>query len=185
MKKVGIIGCGGIAQVHGWVLQGMENTELVAVCDVEEENAKALSEQYGEEKAKVYTEWCELCESDVDVVHICTPHYLHAPMAVELLRQGKASGGKHRGPSHGNAGEKYFLMIAESAYGIFYPGLAILPFHDSECNRFSFTLSLRALINQQHIHVKFFRIRENTVSVPDTAAPIPMKKNNYRCIVKQ
>jgi len=90
MKKVGIIGCGGIAQVHGWVLQGMENTELVAVCDVEEENAKALSEQYGEEKAKVYTEWCELCESDVDVVHICTPHYLHAPMAVELLRQGKA-----------------------------------------------------------------------------------------------
>ena len=90
MIKVGIIGCGGIAQVHGWVLQGMENTELVAVCDVDEQKAKALAEQYGEGKAKVYMDWRGLCETDVDVVHICTPHYLHAPMAVELLRRGKA-----------------------------------------------------------------------------------------------
>lgn len=90
MQRVGIIGCGGIAQVHGWVLQGMENVELVAVCDVEKDRAGALSERYGGGAAHVYTDWHELCESDVDVVHICTPHFLHAPMAVELLRHGKA-----------------------------------------------------------------------------------------------
>ncbi len=90
MKKVGIIGCGGIAQVHGWVLQNMENAELTATCDVELNRAEALSQRYGTGTATVYTDWHELCDSDVDVVHICTPHYLHASMAVELLRHGKA-----------------------------------------------------------------------------------------------
>ena len=90
MKKVGLIGCGNIAQVHGWALQGMENVELAAVCDVIEEKATAFAKQYGDEKTKVYTDWHKLCESDAEVVHICTPHYLHAPMAAELLRHGKA-----------------------------------------------------------------------------------------------
>ena len=90
MQKVVIIGCGGIAQVHGWVLQGMENVVLTAVCDVEKDRAVALSERYGVKNATVYADWRELCESDVDVVHICTPHFLHAPMAEELLRHGKA-----------------------------------------------------------------------------------------------
>ena len=90
MKKVGIIGCGGIAQVHGWVLQGMENAEVIAVCDVEAARATALSERYGAGNVVVFTDWKELCGSDVDVVHICTPHFLHAPMAAELLRHGKA-----------------------------------------------------------------------------------------------
>ncbi len=89
MKKVGIIGCGGIAQVHGWVLQGMENAELTAVCDVEWSKAVALAERYGTGSTKKYADWYELCKSDVDVVHICTPHHLHVPMAIELLRQGK------------------------------------------------------------------------------------------------
>lgn len=90
MKKVGIIGCGGIAQVHGWVLQSMENAELTAVCDIEEDRATTLSVRYGEGNAKVYTNWQALCKSNVDAVHICTPHYLHVPMAVELLKCGKA-----------------------------------------------------------------------------------------------
>lgn len=90
MKKVGLIGCGNIARVHGWVLQNMEKAELVAVCDAVGEKATAFAEQYGDVKTKVYTDWHELGGSDVDVVHICTPHYLHALMAAELLRYGKA-----------------------------------------------------------------------------------------------
>lgn len=90
MKKVGIIGCGGIAQVHAWVLQGMEQVELIAVCDLKREKAEALAKQYTDGKAAVYTNWKQLCQTDLDVVHICTPHFLHAPMAVEALEQGKA-----------------------------------------------------------------------------------------------
>ena len=39
MKKAGIIGCGGISQVHCAVLAGMDDVELAAVCDVAEEKA--------------------------------------------------------------------------------------------------------------------------------------------------
>lgn len=90
MKKVGIIGCGNIAQVHGWVIQNMEDAELVAVCDTEPEKAGALSKEYTGGKAEVYTDWLALCGAELDVVHICTPHFLHAPMAVELLKHEKA-----------------------------------------------------------------------------------------------
>lgn len=90
MKKAGIIGCGAIAQVHGWVLHGMEDVELTAVCDVDEEKAKVLSEQYADGRAEIYSDWRALCAAKLDVIHICTPHFLHVPMAVEALRCGKA-----------------------------------------------------------------------------------------------
>jgi len=90
VKRVGIIGCGNIAQVHAWVLQEMEQAELSAVCDIVKEKAVSLSEKYADGREKVYTDWMELCLAEVDVVHVCTPHHLHVPMALEALKQGKA-----------------------------------------------------------------------------------------------
>lgn len=90
MKKSGIIGCGNIAKVHGWVLQGMEDVELAAVCDLDVKKAENVAEQYGNDKTQVYADWLQVCDSDLDVIHICTPHFLHVPMAVEALKQGKA-----------------------------------------------------------------------------------------------
>ena len=85
-KKAGIIGCGGIAHVHAWALRSMKDVELVAFCDSEKYKAKAFAGS----DALVCDDWRKFCKLDLDVVHICTPHYLHAPMAVELLRSGKA-----------------------------------------------------------------------------------------------
>ena len=90
MQKAAIIGCGGIAQVHGWVLNNLDNADLKIVCDINLEKAKSLSEKYTGGKAMVIADWQELKNADIDVVHICTPHYLHAPMALELLESGKA-----------------------------------------------------------------------------------------------
>ncbi len=93
MKKVGIIGCGGIARVHAWVLGNMEDVEVKALCDVHLERTKQLAETI-RNKAQDVTlteEWRALCNMDLDVVHVCTPHFLHAPMAEELLRNGKAA----------------------------------------------------------------------------------------------
>ena len=90
MLKAAIIGCGGISQVHGWALNNIENAVLSLVCDIEHDKAKFLSEKYTEGRAKITTDWREICDSDIDVIHICTPHYLHAPMALELLRHDKA-----------------------------------------------------------------------------------------------
>ena len=103
MWKVGLIGCGSIAKVHGWVLSAKEDGKIVAACDIvreraeafmrefgQEENSADASDSMGQEAKGVYTDWKELLTKDIDVIHICTPHYLHAPMATEFLRRGKA-----------------------------------------------------------------------------------------------
>ncbi len=86
MNRVGIVGCGGIAQVHAWVLRGMADVTPVAFCDLDLQKAGDLAR----DGDLVTDDWHRLCGADLDAVHICTPHVLHAPMAVEFLRNGKA-----------------------------------------------------------------------------------------------
>jgi predicted dehydrogenase len=89
MKKVGIIGCGGIAHVHGWVLADMENAEIAALCDTDVTHAEKIAGAFAP-GAAIVTDWESLLDADLDAVHICTPHVLHAPMATAFLEHGKA-----------------------------------------------------------------------------------------------
>ena len=86
MLKAAIVGCGGIAQVHGKVLQDFDGAELVACADIIPERAEKLAATYG---GKAYTSLEEMLENeDVDVLHICTPHYLHTPMMKYAVEKG-------------------------------------------------------------------------------------------------
>ena len=86
--KVAVIGCGKIAQVrHLPEYAASEHVEIVAVCDVVKERAEEIAEQYG---AKAYTDYKEVVQlKDVDVVSVCLPNYLHAPVSVAALNAGK------------------------------------------------------------------------------------------------
>lgn len=92
--KVGIIGCGGIAGVHAWVLRQMSDVEITVLCDIDVQKAENLKKELCRpvdcEKILTISDWHEIVREDIDAVHICTPHYLHAPMAVEFLKAGKA-----------------------------------------------------------------------------------------------
>ncbi len=89
MKRVGIIGCGGIAGTHAWALSKMADVELAAFADILPERAQSFSEKYTDGKAAVYSDLTKMLrEAGLDVVHICTPHYLHVPMAIEALQAG-------------------------------------------------------------------------------------------------
>lgn len=83
-----VIGCGLISKNHLKALKNVKQASCTAVCDIEREKAEKAAEQYG--IAKIYTDYHEmLADPDIDVVHICTPHFLHAQMAVDALRAGK------------------------------------------------------------------------------------------------
>ncbi len=84
---VGVVGCGGISGVHIPVLMNLEGVEIRAVCDVRPERAKAAAEKTGAEIAPDFE--ALIAREDIDAVHILTPHYLHAPMAIAALRAGK------------------------------------------------------------------------------------------------
>lgn len=83
---VGIIGCGSISVNHLKALSQTENVYIAAVCDIDPAKCRQAAEQYG---ATAYTNYHDLlADQNVQSVHICTPHYLHAPMAIDALSTG-------------------------------------------------------------------------------------------------
>ena len=89
MFRVAIIGCGGIAQVHASVLSALPDTILTACADIRPERAQAMAAKYG---CRAYPSMDALldAENELDSVHLCTPHYLHAPMAKKAAERGLA-----------------------------------------------------------------------------------------------
>ncbi|MGX7031458.1 Gfo/Idh/MocA family protein [Vagococcus zengguangii] len=89
--KVGIIGCGGIANgKHMPSLAKVENVEMVAFCDIIEERAVKAKADYGIADAKVYTDYREmLADTSIEVVHVCTPNSSHAEISVAAMEADK------------------------------------------------------------------------------------------------
>lgn len=85
--RAAIIGCGAIHHIHRGVLQQLDGVQIAAVCDDKSQRAQDAAEALG---CAAYTDYRELlADGSIDAVHICTPHYLHAPMAIAALRAGK------------------------------------------------------------------------------------------------
>lgn len=84
--RCAIVGCGGIAQVHAAALNEQETAELVAFADIKPERAQAMAEKFG---GRAYASLEQLLDNEsIEVLHICTPHYLHTPMAKLAAERG-------------------------------------------------------------------------------------------------
>ncbi|MBD5393353.1 MAG: Gfo/Idh/MocA family oxidoreductase [Lachnospiraceae bacterium] len=88
MIKVGIIGCGKIAQVrHLPEYADNPYCEIAAVFDVNGERAKEMAEKYN---ARVYDSYEELLnDSAIDAVSICTSNIVHASITIAALNAKK------------------------------------------------------------------------------------------------
>lgn len=83
--KVAIIGCGNIFPMHAQSIVSREDAELVAVCDVKQERAEEKAKIY---QCGIYTDYMEMFEKEkIDVLHICLPHHLHAPVTIEAAKR--------------------------------------------------------------------------------------------------
>ena len=89
--KIGIIGCGGIANgKHMPSLAKVADSEMVAFCDIIPERAEKAAKEFGTSDAKVYTDYKELLKDPtIDVVHVCTPNRSHSFITVDALEAGK------------------------------------------------------------------------------------------------
>jgi predicted dehydrogenase len=84
--KTAIIGTGKVAHLHAAALKGLEESDFVAVCNVNFEGARSFAEQYG---VKAYADVGEMIEAcGVQAVTICTPHPLHARTTIDATRAG-------------------------------------------------------------------------------------------------
>ncbi len=89
MRKLGVavIGTGFWGRNHARVYKELEETELVAVCDINSERAKAVAKQFD---VKPYTDIGRLLKRrDIEAVSICTWSTSLGKTALKALRAGK------------------------------------------------------------------------------------------------
>lgn len=86
--KVGIVGCGGITNLNhipAWLR--LEDVELVAVCDKNENAAKKIANKF--KIAKYHTDFSEMLEKEqLDAIDNCTPVQLHTSLSIQALEAG-------------------------------------------------------------------------------------------------
>jgi predicted dehydrogenase len=90
MNKIGfgVISASGMAQSHMLAIRDNPNTELRAVCDIDEEKAQNAAVRFNVDK--VYKNYKDLLkQSNIDAVVIVTPDQLHSEMTVAALEAGK------------------------------------------------------------------------------------------------
>ena len=89
--RIGIIGCGGIANgKHLPSLKAINRADIVAFCDLIPERAEKAAKEYGTPDAKVYTDYHELLKDEsIDVCYVLTPNRSHADITIDALHAGK------------------------------------------------------------------------------------------------
>ena len=86
--KIGIIGCGHIAEKMAATINGMQETESYAVAARSLEKAQAFASKWNFSKA--YGSYEELvADSEIDLVYIATPHSHHYEHARLCIMNGK------------------------------------------------------------------------------------------------
>lgn len=85
--KSALIGCGSIAPLHVQAVRAL-GADMAAVCDTDIRKAENFRKQFGLDSAKVYSSYTEMFDEEKpDVVHIATPHHLHAEMSAAALKR--------------------------------------------------------------------------------------------------
>ena len=86
--KIGVIGAGSISEAHLNAYKQNPQVEIYAICDLNEERAKAKAEKYG--ASRIYTNYKELLsDPDIFAVSVCTWNNTHAEISIAALEAGK------------------------------------------------------------------------------------------------
>ena len=85
--KFAIVGCGRIGKRHASMVNINEDTELVALIDINKEIEESLKEEFNVPVFQSIEDFI-LSNIEADVVNICTPNYLHASQAIIALKNG-------------------------------------------------------------------------------------------------
>ncbi len=90
MYNIAIVGTGNIAPAHiEPLLNFNERCKIVALCDIYPDKAKAMAERFSIE-CEIFDDHEKMIASDlkIDIVHICTPPYTHADIAINTMNKG-------------------------------------------------------------------------------------------------
>ena len=88
MKKIAMIGCGGIGGYHLGHFKNWTDVEIVGFCDLIPERAEQFAAELGR-GSKAFTDYKVMYdEVKPDMVFICVPPYCHGEIEFETIRRG-------------------------------------------------------------------------------------------------
>jgi predicted dehydrogenase len=87
VKRIGIVGCGVIADIHAQAIDQIANGQLVAVYSRNRDNAHKIGKKYS---VDFYTDWEKFInDTRIDIISICTPSGTHLDFGVKAAMAGK------------------------------------------------------------------------------------------------
>lgn len=86
--KTAVFGTGFVGRVHLEGIRRLGFVDLYAIGEPQIEKARQLADEFGVEKTEADYRRI-LDDPAVDAVHVCTPNFLHAPIAKAALQAGK------------------------------------------------------------------------------------------------
>lgn len=90
LLRVGFIGTGRISDLHALEYLNNERAKIVAICDIDPDNARSRGEQWGVAPDRIFTDYHDLLAlPDVDLVEILLPHHLHFQATLDAAAAGK------------------------------------------------------------------------------------------------
>ena len=85
--NVALVGCGIFGEVHASTYADFDGSRLLAVCDIDEDRAKAFADKFG---GRACTSVDEIAaDPDIQAVSVATPDFAHREVCLALLRAGK------------------------------------------------------------------------------------------------
>ncbi len=85
--RVGIVGCGKIADGHVDEIRKIPGADVSAVCDLEPIMSEQMALRFG--VPRHYSNYGEMLDREkLDVVHICTPPHSHPALAIQAMDRG-------------------------------------------------------------------------------------------------
>ena len=90
MIQAAIVGCGNIAHSHvEGLLTFPDRCRIAALCDIYPEKAEKMKQKYGLD-CPVFDDHEKMLASGlkIDLVHVCTPPYVHAQIAIHAMDAG-------------------------------------------------------------------------------------------------
>lgn len=91
MINIAVVGTGNIANVHvDGILTFTDRCKVVALCDIYPQKAYAMKEKYHLD-CSVFDDYKKMLKAmpEINLVHICTPPYEHARIAVDSMDAGR------------------------------------------------------------------------------------------------
>lgn len=85
---VGVVGAGFAGRSHVELFKQAKNVQLIAICDVDRERGKAISQEF--DIPNIFTNYRKILEmTKLDAVSVAVPNVFHCPVTVAALQAGK------------------------------------------------------------------------------------------------